>query len=347
MATRKTRDLPGLAINHGAPLFVAKEERFKQLLAPLETAGSVTKYNGRVVKINGADYSKPLEPLALGGDGYTSSPDMNSMCEGLLQGVHTRFGTQVAGIERVGTEWVLSAKDGAELGRFEWCVVTSHTVGHPRWEQVFGYTPPLQTLAEQHPLLKPITSPLSSVSSDAIMVAMVAFKEEDAAAVMSLNFDVAHVTDHPVVSRIVRRVSGPYVSLCVHSTPEFAAKYQFVYGSTSAAAKLAADKWASDENKKQEKIVLEALMHEGSNVLRELSCSLPPPETHIFGPILHRWGSAFTYSEDAPTVEASLAFAVCGDFVGQSSANIYSGVEAAALSGIDLAANILSSHSRM
>ena len=29
---------------------------------------------------------------------------------------------QVAGIERVGTEWVLSAKDGAELGRFEWCL---------------------------------------------------------------------------------------------------------------------------------------------------------------------------------------------------------------------------------
>ncbi len=47
------------------------------------------------------------------------------------------------------------------------------------------------------------------------------------------------------------------------------------------------------------------------------------------------------------TVEASQAFAVCGDFVGQSSVNIYSGVEAAALSGLDLAAKILSSYSRM
>ena len=105
---------------------------------------------------------------------------------------------QVAGMERVGKEWVLSGKDGHELGRFEWFVVTSHTVGHPRWEQVhihthtrththththfqvFGYEPPLQTLAKQQPLLEPITSPLSNVSSDAIMVVMIAFKVEEA-----------------------------------------------------------------------------------------------------------------------------------------------------------------------
>jgi hypothetical protein len=119
-------------------------------------------------------------------------------------------------MERVGKEWVLSGKDGHELGRFEWFVVTSHTVGHPRWEQVhihthtrththththdhkhthahthihthththfqvFGYEPPLQTLAKQQPLLEPITSPLSNVSSDAIMVVMIAFKVEEA-----------------------------------------------------------------------------------------------------------------------------------------------------------------------
>jgi hypothetical protein len=84
----------GLAINHGAPLFVAKDERFRKLIAPLETAGAVVKFNGRVVRINGADYSEPLEPLALGGDGYTNSPD-RSMCAELLHGVLAKFDTQV------------------------------------------------------------------------------------------------------------------------------------------------------------------------------------------------------------------------------------------------------------
>jgi hypothetical protein len=74
---------------------VAKEERFRKLLAPLETAGSVVKFNGRVVKINGADYSEPLESVVLGGDSYTSSPDMSSMCSELLHGVLTKFDTQV------------------------------------------------------------------------------------------------------------------------------------------------------------------------------------------------------------------------------------------------------------
>ena len=35
MATRKTRDVPGLAVNHGAPLFRAEDPAFRALLQPL------------------------------------------------------------------------------------------------------------------------------------------------------------------------------------------------------------------------------------------------------------------------------------------------------------------------
>jgi hypothetical protein len=55
----------------------------------------------------------------------------------------------------------------------------THTDTHTH-VQVFGYEPPLQTLAKQQPLLEPITNPLSNVSSDAIMVVMMAFKAEEA-----------------------------------------------------------------------------------------------------------------------------------------------------------------------
>jgi len=343
MATRKTRDFPGLAINHGAPLFTASKEPFKELLTPLIAAGKVKKFEGRVVDIDASHFR--AEDRILDGDTYTSSPDMNSMCEALVEGIDTRFGTQVTGIAKEGKEWVLSGKDQQELGRFEWCVVTSHTVGHKRWEQVFGYAPPLQTLAETQPALKTIVDPLQEVSSDPIMVAMMAFSRQDAAAILALEFDVAHLTNHPILSRIVRHESGSYVSLCFHSTPQFAQKYEHVYGSTSAAAKLAADKWASEDNKKKEEQVLAELLEAATAACTKLNCLLPPP---VFGPILHRWGSAFTYSAEAATVDESLGFAVCGDFAGQTSVKIYSGVEAAAVSGLDLASKILSlSRARM
>jgi hypothetical protein len=108
-------------------------------------------------------------------------------------GVNTRYGTQVAGIERVGDEWVLYDKDRAELGKFEWCVFTSHTVGHKRWEQVFGFAPPLEALAAKETQLKPVMDPLGSVSSEPIMVAMLAFTgEAEKRSVMQLDFDIAY-----------------------------------------------------------------------------------------------------------------------------------------------------------
>ena len=124
---------------------------------------------------------------------------------------------------------------------------------------------------------------------------MLAFKGEDAQTVKQLDFDMADgkfslcapkichqgskvmplsaVTGHAVLSRVVRRVSGDYVSLCFHSTPEFATKYEYVYGSTSAAAKLAADKWASDDNKKKEQQVNTGLT-DGSLRFRALGLGL-------------------------------------------------------------------------
>jgi len=226
--------------------------------------------------------------------------------------------------------------------RFEWCVVTSHTVGHKRWEQVFGYAPPLETLAQKEPALKKIVEPLQDVSSDPIMVAMMGFPKADAAGILALDFDVAHLTNDDTLSRVVRHESGDWVSLCFHSTPAFAKQYEHVYGSTSVAAKLAADKWASDDNKKKEEQVLAELMEASTALLAKLDCTFPPP---VFGPILHRWGSAFTYSAEAPTIDETLGFAVCGDFAEQTHVEVYGGVEAAAVSGLDLASKILL-HSR-
>ena len=90
----------------------------------------------------------------------------------------------------------------------------------------------------------------------------------------------------------------------------------------------------------KEQEVLAELMVAGKEVLLKLAVEAPTP---VFGPVLHRWGSAFTYSGDSPRVDEGLGLAVCGDFAGQESMDIYRGVESAALSGLQVAQTILSS----
>lgn len=74
--------------------------------------------------------------------------------------------------------------------------------------------------------------------------------------------------------------------------------------------------------------VLAELMTEGTAFLASRGCALPAP---VFGPLLHRWGSAFTHSPDTPRVDERLRLAVCGDFAKQSELRLHAGVEAAAV----------------
>eukprot|EP00966_Prymnesium_polylepis_P105605 2445961-Prymnesium_polylepis.1 len=43
--------------------------------------------------------------------------------------------------------WRLTSKQGDALGEFDWLVVSSSTVAHPRWRGVFGGEPPMADAA--------------------------------------------------------------------------------------------------------------------------------------------------------------------------------------------------------
>ena len=104
-------------------------------------------------------------------------------------------------------------------------MITSHSLGHQRWQDIFGFAPPLVSLAERIHGLKTVVDPLGKVNSKAVMVCMLAFKIEDAQGVMALgaqfswftgievqiltqkalvDFDIAHISNHAVLSRVVR-----------------------------------------------------------------------------------------------------------------------------------------------
>ena len=70
--------MQGLAINHGAPLFVAKHETFLNFLTPLVETGAVKKWEGKALTIDGAT-PEGGSSTAFDGVAYASNPDMNSM----------------------------------------------------------------------------------------------------------------------------------------------------------------------------------------------------------------------------------------------------------------------------
>ncbi|EKX52144.1 hypothetical protein GUITHDRAFT_133871 [Guillardia theta CCMP2712] len=308
MATRKTREHPGLAINHGAPLFVVDDPEFTGLMERYVSKGVVKESSAQVYSLDWK--TKGMEQVKMAKK-FVAQPDMTSLCESLLEGVQVQYQTQVSEISKRDGEWVFFDKEKKEVGRFDWCVVTSHTVGHKRWEQVFGSPPPLQKLSQEFPALNSLVGELQAVRSSPVMVAMLAYQGEGADMIDSLPFDVLDVSHHDVISRVIRNNVGGFSSLVLHSTHDFARKYEEVYGSTSAAAKLS-DRWRSEENKEKEKIVLEELCRSGEALLKELGYDLPKKAS--FGPILHRWGSAFCAGSLTETSNEEMKIAVCGDF---------------------------------
>lgn len=339
MSTRKSREMKGMAINHGAPVFTASNEAFQKLLQPLLEKGLIKEFEGKLVTLNAEDMS--IKEKRLPNTGYVGSPDMSVVCEHLLDGIDAQYQIQVAEMNREGKEWVLLDKSQKELGRFDWLCVTSHTVGHSRWQQVFGFPPPLKTTSEKITSLDGVVTALEAVASQPVFVAMAAFKQ---ASEPLLPFAILHVQNHPNVSRIVTQESGGFASVVVHSTHAFAAAHADVYGSKSAAAALAGgDKWRSDANKEKEAQLLATLYADAKTLLASLSATLPE---EAFGPVLHRWGSAFCSSApegvEAMAVAGEEQLILCGDFTAPLCSEApYTSVELAALSGLGAATRIL------
>ncbi len=121
-----------------------------------------------------------------GASAFVGSPDMCSVCERLLKGVSQKYNTQVVGISRLAGSsggWALSGPAQEDLGSFDWLCVTSHTMGHPRWEAVFGSKPPLMTLSasegDDDAEIAGMVSPLRDVVSLPVMICMTAFRSGD------------------------------------------------------------------------------------------------------------------------------------------------------------------------
>lgn len=348
-ATRTTREHPALRIDHGVPAFSAHSAAFTSLCTDLTGAGVLrqctpTSAAFGTLTAQGAFVAEdaavaPKRFAAADGKG------MNALCDALLRGgdlganplCEVSFGNMVSHVDRSADgQWCLADKKGEALSDgFDWLIVTSTALAHPRWRSTFGGEPPLVRAAASvgDASLDEALTALAPLTSKPVTACLLAYDGEAAAEWAALPFYKAAVEDDDELSRIVvQRISPSLTAVALHSTHSFAHGASHVYGKTSTAARLAGA--ASDEQAEAE--LLEQLLSAASRRLGG-AVSAAHLRSPAWGPHLHRWGAAFP---DAPLLSADQAVvqsarvAFCGDYVAGDRAGT---VEGAALSGMHTA----------
>ncbi len=320
-ATRRTRSLPVLRINHGAPYADISTAEGRALVASLD--GAVQPYNGRRVIIDAATGTQRLRAQAEGEQFITGTHgEMGNIADGLLRdaagemlpGISPRYTQMVRGLSQQAGQWRLMDKTGETLGLADWLVVSGSGVAHPRWSQTFGGEPPLvaaaRDLADQR-----LDEALTTVAGQTAAPVLTVFfycTGSAAEAWLAMGFEDALLEGHPVLSKVsIQRVDEGGCAVVVHSTADYARDNAGVYGASSSAARVGD---ASSSADREEEII--------DDILAALSRlpTMPDIDTDelAFGPLMHRWGNAFPEGQRLPrslSVCPQSHVVFCGDYV--------------------------------
>lgn len=352
VGSRRSRcsGLEQLRIPHGTPAFTATTKEFREALAPLVDGGVVADFSHASLGAlrwdttqRNAEAIPYTEPLQLYRDVE------GRLCRELLSHAsHVHLGCKVEAVEWSGdtATWTLRTSGSEALPGYDRIAVSSATAGHERWRAMHGTAPPLEALrglpgASLHAMLEG----LAAVETRPVYSVMAAYEATDAVvkALRGLNFDLAHVEGHPVIRKIVRGLpdergasgggrpgQGGFATLVVHTSSTWAESRPSVSARRSSAAAYVA---SGSADKAAEAAYTAEIWDSAKELLRGHIPGLAALQP-VYGPQLHRWGSAFPRGPpyDGATFAADYGFAVCGDFVGDAST--IGNVEAAAISGI-------------
>lgn len=364
--TRQTRQIPGLMVNHGAPLFHFSQpsSEVASLLTLLQTSGHLVPWEGTFGMYD-VQAMRTMEGWASEGaepgpksevSHFQGAPGMSSMCHGILQcaasKVETRYGIKVSSMMRAGDSqgepWEVYDQEGNSLGQFDWVVVTSASLGHEyNAKRLFGDAPLLHAAAqstvfsELHDAVRHITGTYSASPRHVAMMAWPT-SQEVVETLRQLPYDVTVIEESDVLSRVVRQsLDEPYLVVVVHSTEEFSMVNWGTIGSAGMASSMRLE--GSLGTLTGEQAVLDEMVNAFQVMVSQIAGRpLPKPE---WGPCLHRWGAAFpnaTYGLDKCDEQQSLLFprarvAVAGDFLSQPRGTI----EGAMQSGLEAASGVL------
>ncbi|XKF15433.1 NAD(P)-binding protein [Halomonas sp. BLK-85] len=326
-STRKTRAIPALGINHGAPYADITTSEGLELLSSL--GDGITPYTGvRCVLDGNTGACQRRERLAgealitgINGEmaaiaGALMLDDHNAR----LPRINSAYSTMIRGLSRSDGEeapWILRDKNAEEVGRADWLVVAGSGVAHPRWSDTFGGEPPLVAVASQlaDAQLNEALAVIAGQTAAPVLTVLMHCTGNEAEQWQRLGFNDGRVEHHSVLAKISIQPCGPEsCSVVLHSTIDYARGNAGVYGASSSAARVGD---ASSDSAREEAIVDEML-----TALGDIP-GMPVIEKSRYGlgPLLHRWGNAFPEGQPLPgalSLCPTSRVAFCGDYTSTS-----------------------------
>ena len=330
-STRRSRQDPGLRIDHGSPLLNLIETQAPALIEPLLQAGWLQPFSGAVALLDAraALHFDPdeLDPPFSQGLRLQGRGGMDQLCRGLLSLAEHQAvvhpGTLVRNLRRQhGGPWQLFNQEGTTLGTADWLVLAGTLPGHPRARRLFGWQEiPLQQAAREigDPQLDAALAAIGGLSYKARSNLLLVIDPPAAAAWARLPFRLLFL-DRAAQSRwgleriSIQPLEDGRCAVVVHSTSRFATAHLGLHGADSAIARMVGE--PSDQEAE-------------TSLLQELESRLitclapwlgPDPAEFIHGARrqLMRWGAAFP---QAPGLDPAFCFCrdsqvgFCGDAV--------------------------------
>ena len=353
-STRKTRSLPGVCINHGAPYCDIRTDLGKSLLSSLDTGTApFTGVRGCLEESTGkfSPYKKEEEDATTmyitGANGEMSQISSSLLSDLPSKSINTKYKTMIRGLAKTADGvWEMRDKADTLIGSADWLIVAGSGVAHPRWTKSFGGVPPLIEAESNSPdpLLRQALDEIAKQQTSPVMTVFFSFTGQVAREWLSLDFNVAEVEgSSSILSKIIVHGNNngdgnneidDWCSVVLHSTEDFANQNSGTYGASSSAARIAGA--ASDSS------LEDALIEKMMNALAEIP-GIPTiidkvkmDDNSYYGPMLHRWGNAFPKGE---ALAQDLAFlpssriSFCGDYVASPEQARLGSCEAALLSG--------------
>lgn len=343
-STRRSRDFPGLFVNHGAFAFHVREH--STLVSALRDRNDIVRWVGTVGKLNVDGSLEQIEDYFGTAHVYTGARGMSNIVQSIfdMANVEVRCDARISVFKPlIGGGWELLDSTGASVGEFDWLVVTAPNVASPRWTSLYGELPPMQVAAElsgSRQLAAAVAS-MKGVEYNSVHVVMLTWalpEAEDGQVLENLRklpFDVVEVVGDEVLARVTRQsVEPPFAVVVLHSTDVFSQQHGAVIGSGGNMARMVSS------SHEREADVGWALQAAFGRLMTRLGGASPPM---TMKPFLHRWGSAYPVKGqilDVPAVvlpEVQVAFA--GDCYGESKG----GMETALNSGLFAAKRIVES----
>ena len=329
-STRRSRQDPGLRIDHGAPFFNVVAAPPPVLLEPLQASGAVVPWTGRVALLRGErDLQLDRHDALSTGALFTGHGGMDRIGAALLElaqtvgpaPVSTHFSTLVRHLAHTPSGgWQLFDRQGELLGQADWLVLSGTLLAHPRTQLIFGWpdVPLKQAAASIGDLqLEHALTTIAGIRSEARSNLLVVLDAEAAEPWRRLPFQLVAFDAAAQQRWGLRRVSVQPLedgrcAVVAHSTNAFAADHLDVYGSRSAIAKML----DLPPGAGREDTVISAL----TEVLDQaMSPHLGAPSGLVQADRqLMRWGAAFPVAPGLPSQlslcrQSKVGF--CGDYI--------------------------------